>query len=381
MNKLSWLLSVLLFPVVLSAQTTAPDFWRKTKTCPPPNTAQNEFYKTLESSRYVKDTRYLLQTCKTDIADENPLYRAAFSVNYPATKYLLSKMTAPEHFSSDVFRQAFFWDAPAQRPADFSQKNWDKICNLAAENLIQNARPALPALFYAAKADDKAFKKLYKYEQKRATLSPDELSDLMIHECFIWQAGMEINGQNPNTDTLSFTNENMQKSCRFLLKHAPKTSQETLRYVLTFHPELTSSYLNKNTPPWVLARAAEVAPKQHRQLLEKLGAKAKSDALLTPYVLDAETAEFLIRLGAKPNAIVLEKFIEQDNERFFAAQAGWEFGDNSTYQIIQVLLEHGASPELKEAQDALANRAASPDTKQLLRQYGTKSAVAEPKHL
>lgn len=305
MNKILGLLSILVVPVLLCAQNNAPAAWRTTKTCPEAERVQDEFYQTLKSPQQFKDVRYLAETCKADVTDKDALYLAALSNNYPATKYLFPKVQNANPAELLAFLNL---ETSGTTQMDASaEKSLSKICNFLAGQIIQRRQILGPELYYAARLDYKAFKKLYKYGQKHALQAPVQLSGSVMKECVIWRTEAKAN----NRPLTAFIDKNMQKSCKFALKHEPQTTQQTLKYIFFFQPELVNDYLNKDTAAWLLAQAAEVAPKQYWPLLEELGAQAAPNALFSAEIYSPEHAKFLLRLGAKPSELALAKFIKK----------------------------------------------------------------------
>lgn len=365
MNKISGVLALLIAPVLMCAQNNAPASWRTIKTCPQTAIIQNEFYKTLKFPQQFKDTRYLAEKCHADITAD-ALYPAVLSGNYPATKYLFSKIKANPAELLTLLNLEVSSTPPADETAE---KNLSKICNFLADKIIQQRQILRQELYDTARLDFKAFKKLYKHAHKYALQSPVQLSNSVMKECVIWRAEAQIN----NRQLTLFTDKNMQQSCSFALKHEPETTPRTLQYIFLFQPELVNDYLNENTAAWLLALAAQIAPEQYWQRLEDLETRASPDALLSPDVRSAKQAEFLLRLGAQPSEMALARFIEEDNTYSFATQLGYIFDDSAApYQIIQLLLESGADPNA--AGYPLLNKAMSPDTKKLLKKYGAKTA-------
>lgn len=391
MNKtlVGLVITCLLCPFMLRAQTDTPADWRKQKTCPAKENAQEALYNTLQSSNTIKDTRYLVEKCGADINWKGgaPLAEAVLAANYPAVKYLLPKTNNPTLAYENMFNASH---GPENLlPPDYSPASWKRICNLLAKNIVKRNDPTDLHPIYALYTDHKTFTTLFAYAKRHTLFSPQEMNGQLINECrrLIYQTRHE---QEFGRVFGSPVKENVQENCRFIVKNSPDNTMERLTYLFIAQPEKIPFYLTNNTAPWILAQALETAPETYWSYLLGLGAKAKWNALTNLFgtYITPQRVEMLLQHGAANNTQALENFIDLDNDiwqqtAYVSQEDKWA---NAPYDSIRVLLKNGLDisqysycvyecPKKEVACHSVLDAAQSPKTKQLLKEYGAKTAA------
>lgn len=214
-----------------------------------------------------------MEHCNID--NSNDLFEAFFQAlihtNYPAVKYLFP-LVYQESYDNNILGviNPMFAHWRRDRPSsDFSPKTWNKIFKFIADQYLQKNQEKLffdEQFFW--QQNHKVFKKIFLAATQKTLESPQEFIDDHFSYCTVGYFGGET---FPKTWTYAnLRKSNLKKNCLFALKKLSPVYQVFV--VSHYYPEEYDSYINEQTPPWILAREP-----QTRELLKKYGALTKQE--------------------------------------------------------------------------------------------------------